>query len=73
MDVKLGLLGLTVLLLVTAVGCGEKASADSFQNAPDMDKSVTREQAKNRRGMSEAEMANERAAQGASMPAGRKR
>lgn len=55
------------------MGCGEKASADSFQNAPNLDKSVTRDQMKNRRGMSEAEMANERAAQASSVPSGGKR
>ena len=63
MDLKLGLLGLTILLLVPAMGCGEKASADSFQDAPNLDKRVTPEEAMKKRGMSDEEIAREKAAQ----------
>ena len=67
MDFKLTCLALAVL---SAIGCGEKADAGAYVNAPEVRSPLSSEQSMQRRGMSAGEIANERGAQAASMGGG---
>jgi hypothetical protein len=57
-------------IAMLAVGCSAKSQEGSFANAPEIKTPLSSEQSMQRRGMSSDEMANERAAQAASMSGG---